>query len=371
METKSLTGLRFVAALIIVNFHYGKETEFTSLAKQFLTSGPMMVTFFFVLSGFVLTYAYLKREHFSTQQYLAARIARILPLYFLALAISLALQLSLFELNRFDLIHIFISASLLQAWFPPLALEFNGPAWAISVQMFFYLLFPLIIIYLRRIKPKVSSVWILSISIHLLAQLVVFNLINSDFIQPSGSISHSLVTYFPLAHLGSFLVGVAAGYYAHHSPRYLEKGNRLFWTISGGLSLVFLFLLLNNRLFTKVAGYRTPITARLLVPTFLLLIFLFIHQKNYLRLIFQSKAFILLGEASYALYILQSPLYKLHIRYLVPALGLEGSIIFYIYLLLMVIISVLVHLGIELPAKKWITKLLHRPPKLTGSGVPE
>src|SRR4051812_31356738 len=79
----SLTSLRFFAAIIVVLSHFSS-----------IQYGGVAVTFFFMLSGFILTYAHLQidedgqRLNVSAKRFIASRAARILPTYFLALVIA-------------------------------------------------------------------------------------------------------------------------------------------------------------------------------------------------------------------------------------------------------------------------------------------
>lgn len=54
MRVESLTFFRFIAAFIVVIFHFGTGTWFTKIFGRFVTAGPQMVSFFFVLSGFIM-----------------------------------------------------------------------------------------------------------------------------------------------------------------------------------------------------------------------------------------------------------------------------------------------------------------------------
>jgi len=55
---QALTFIRFFAAFVVVVFHYGRESRLAQLSFPLMECGPEMVTFFFVLSGFVLMVAY-------------------------------------------------------------------------------------------------------------------------------------------------------------------------------------------------------------------------------------------------------------------------------------------------------------------------
>ena len=124
MRIESLTFFRFIAASIVVIFHYGRGTALADLAPGFLTAGPEMVSFFFVLSGFVLMIAYWNRE-LDTKKFLRARLARIVPIYYLALIAVLFLESADFEMRA-----VLLNVSFLQSWFPPYPLTINIPAWA-------------------------------------------------------------------------------------------------------------------------------------------------------------------------------------------------------------------------------------------------
>jgi len=143
MRVESLNIFRFIAAIIIINFH------FTHLYPGFLTSGPEMVTFFFVLSGVVLILAYYDKENFSSKNFFIRRIIKLYPSYLVALAMVIAwystipLDISI-EKSLLNLL-------ALQAWFPSHPLDLNFPAWAISVEVFFICHFQLYCIYLKRI----------------------------------------------------------------------------------------------------------------------------------------------------------------------------------------------------------------------------
>ena len=88
MKINQLTFFRFVAAVIVVIFHFGRKT-WIGINFPALTTGPFMVVFFFVLSGFIMTVAYGQQENIDKGKYWVARFARIAPVYYLAIVIIL------------------------------------------------------------------------------------------------------------------------------------------------------------------------------------------------------------------------------------------------------------------------------------------
>ena len=80
----SLTGLRFVAAFVIVLHHFGKPPlpQFAEFVRNVLAHGFVAVTLFFILSGFILTYSYVGHEgnlNTSKRIFRVARFARRWP----------------------------------------------------------------------------------------------------------------------------------------------------------------------------------------------------------------------------------------------------------------------------------------------------
>ncbi|MGO9583140.1 MAG: acyltransferase family protein, partial [Acidimicrobiales bacterium] len=140
----SLTGLRFVAAFAIVIHH---ASVFTGWSLTPLSSA---VSLFFVLSGFVLAWSC---GGMAARVFWRRRVARILPIYLLAAVIGLILPGGWAPPNWTTWV---TSLTLTQAWFPAPSIHFGGDgvAWSLSVEAFFYLLFPLAWTALVRVSPN-------------------------------------------------------------------------------------------------------------------------------------------------------------------------------------------------------------------------
>lgn len=145
MMLHSLTSLRFIAAFIVVVHHYvwfdGKWPIFTH--------GDIGVSFFYVLSGFVLAYAYhsrLSTGAVSIRTFYAARIARIYPLHLLTLFLAIPLMAtSTWQGNLHTALPFNLTLTQSFVPFRDFYLSFNSPSWSISNEAFFYALFPFLI----------------------------------------------------------------------------------------------------------------------------------------------------------------------------------------------------------------------------------
>jgi peptidoglycan/LPS O-acetylase OafA/YrhL len=139
-----LTSLRFIAALMVVFVHLPGNFGVTA-APLNLAQG---VSFFFVLSGFVLTYVYPDlRGWAEIRKFWRARGARIWPAYMAAFVVGAWLTH-----YTWDLWTLVAHLLMLQAWMPLSAYYFsyNAVAWSVSVELFFYLAFPFLALVLRK-----------------------------------------------------------------------------------------------------------------------------------------------------------------------------------------------------------------------------
>lgn len=151
-EIKSLTGLRGVAALYVMAFHYWIGLAFSNPATTFLAHGYLAVDLFFTLSGFVmaLNYSHMFAKSWTRtayREFLGRRIARVYPLYCAAtLAAFLLILAGLLDAQGALPLGALLALNLLmvQAW--GLVTSLDGPSWSISAEWAAYLLFPVLLV---------------------------------------------------------------------------------------------------------------------------------------------------------------------------------------------------------------------------------
>ena len=172
-EIKPLTGFRFLAALYVFLFHLTLPSRspllwLPSFLQVLLTKGQIGVVVFFVLSGFVLTYRHA--AEFTSGElkplaywgdFMGKRLARIYPLYLAGWGLTLAVTL---YFQAAPPVHIaLLSATLLQTYFPPFAMHwYDAGAWSVTNEMFFYLLFPLVLPLLCRVRSRAPLLLLLA-----------------------------------------------------------------------------------------------------------------------------------------------------------------------------------------------------------------
>jgi peptidoglycan/LPS O-acetylase OafA/YrhL len=154
-ELRSLTGIRAVAALLVLGVHLTYLWRFSHVFSHLnavTEQGDVGVSLFFILSGFVLTYSH--RPFDRPANFWRRRVARIVPAY--VVAVFLSIPVSAFEHRSGYLAPTAFQLTLLQAWIPK-AIWFSGGdhvGWSLSVEAFFYLIFPVIIGYILRMSPR-------------------------------------------------------------------------------------------------------------------------------------------------------------------------------------------------------------------------
>lgn len=143
MRIEQITFTRFIAAFAIVIFHFGtKIFPFNNHYIAFLfRSANVGVSYFFVLSGFVMIVAYHKKKEIDSFEYYKNRFARIYPVYLLAILLVYSYHITR---GTVDYKGMLLNLIVIQAWIPGDALSFNPPGWSLSVELFFYAIFPLL-----------------------------------------------------------------------------------------------------------------------------------------------------------------------------------------------------------------------------------
>jgi peptidoglycan/LPS O-acetylase OafA/YrhL len=205
----SITGLRFIAAFGVFGYHVLTLLPSWTLLHPLLMSGQAGVSFFFILSGFVLTWS--DRPADSRGAFWQRRAARILPsqlaTWLVALPVS-ALRFGAWP----HLWPMLATLTLTQSWVPAQDVFFgvNGVAWSLSCEAFFYALFPALIPLVRAASSR-RRVELLFGCLVLLAaiQLVGWRLAGGGISDPSG-MAFWLVSVLPLSRLPEFVVGMVA-----------------------------------------------------------------------------------------------------------------------------------------------------------------
>lgn len=347
MQLRQLTFLRFIAALAIVVFHYGKHAPSLAWGAAYWRFANTAVSFFFFLSGFILTHVYASRGVSRRLDFYVARAARILPLYVLAL-----LAAAIFHAQRgtLDWDEFALDALCIQAWVPGYSQAINAPGWSLSVEVFFYLAFPFLLPVIARAE---SSARLLAFLIgSWLANTVVHcALMDVAQARPGFTAFDDFVVYHPIAHLATFVGGMCAARLLALRRSWCEAwAMPMLGTSLGGLATLAV-------LPEAVLDYHHN---GLFVPLFLLLVLglAAARQHSIIVRVLSWRPLELLGEISYGLYILQEPAAWFFFA-VVAASGVSIPLDAHFWLLCIWLVGCAAasHLAVEVPMRSFVQRL--------------
>lgn len=188
---KTLTSWRGIFAICIVCFHFAMH-EF----NQMTLAG---VTFFFMLSGFLVT---LKHSDIaSTKQFYNRRLSRIFPLHWLVLSAMIALDLLWMHKFHYGW-DLPFHTLLLQSWFPQTDIHYNYSihSWFLSSLLFCIIATPLLIKFLNRLSRKVAWVVVIAACVIVIGSALA-----------SSTVWHSYFYVFPLTRVVDYTLGMMLG----------------------------------------------------------------------------------------------------------------------------------------------------------------
>ncbi|WP_350449025.1 acyltransferase family protein [Paracidobacterium acidisoli] len=352
----ALSGLRAFAALNIVFFHFSNPKWFGPFAP-IVDNGYTSVSFFLLMSGFILAYNYSERAQAGTlkaRSFWLARFSRLYPVYVFALLISLGMLVEEWHARSHAQFAwgLALTPLLLQGWSPTLSTFWNTPAWTMCTEAFFYLIFPAVVVWKR--PKRLGALLALMLGLWALGMVLPGLYM---WLHPDGDLHPGRYTdgfwiralkFTPPPHVPSFLFGIALADLDRLIPRASRK--RL---MMGVLGMIGLYLILYY-------GDKMPYPMMhdgLLMPLYALAI-LGLAGHNLISRFFGFFPFVAVGQASYCLYILHFNLWNMiHESHLLERTGLIRFDPWLSYGLL-IGASVLVMLAIEKPAQRYIRGLL-------------
>jgi peptidoglycan/LPS O-acetylase OafA/YrhL len=304
-----LTGLRTFAAINIVFFHFSNPDWFGWMAPV-VNAGYASVSFFILLSGFVLAYNYAgraRRGELDKRRFWEARFTRLYPIYLLSLLLSWRMVPAEYAVHTHGMFWsgMILSPLLLQGWIPEIATFLNTPAWTMSAEAAYYMAFPWLAKGKRpdRAGPymaKMAVIWGLGMIPGTL--YIAFSpdgIAHPDRWSTGPWLQALKVT--PLPHLASFVFGVMLA----NLDELVERTGRLR-LILGVFGFVAAFFIL-------WLGGRVPyaiIHDGLLMPLFGCII-LGLAGNNKLAYALGWRPLVFVGEASYCLYLLHFNLWNM------------------------------------------------------------
>ncbi len=311
----SLTGLRFIAAFMVLLCHMGISLlprtgvpELAGLSKFAYAAGSVGVSFFFVLSGFVLTW--VARPDDTKVLFWRRRLVKIFPNHLVAAGAAIVLMLTAgIAVTTANTVP---SLFLVQTWIPAqeVVLNYgaNVPNWSLSCELAFYLCFPLLLLLVRRIRPERLWLWAGVVVLAIAAVPFAAKLLPDQpqmLLTGDAWLQVWFVYYFPLSRMLEFVLGIVVAQIVLHG-----RWIRIPITASIALALA-----------AYVVGGALPVPYGYVAPTALPLALVIgaVATADIVgrRTWFGGPVMVWLGEISYALYI---------VHFLVVSYGPIGAV---------------------------------------------
>ncbi|CAN5330779.1 hypothetical protein BH09BAC5_BH09BAC5_26080 [soil metagenome] len=363
-----LNGLRFLAASAVIITHIELLKAEMGLPNKWtepliFNLGGLGVYFFFVLSGFLITYLLLvereKSGRISIRRFYLRRIFRIWPLYYLLvfLAFFVFPHISILHLDYFNKmlpvdfgiklgLFIFILPNLALAMFPHASVPLAGHSWSIGVEEQFYILWPWIIRKSKNLMKTILIIGLVIVLIKVVVLLVYFKFPQIYFVQ-------TLKEFVAMTKMECMVIGAAGALLVYHKMN--KWLNLIFHPVTQIISIAVIPVLVY--LFPPVLqdGEHIVFSFAFLA----IIINVAVNPNSFLKL--ENNFFNFLGNISYGIYMYHFFIIVLVIRF-APILGFQQNsnyLNFYYYVssfLVTIIISALSYYLFERYFIRWKNK---------------
>lgn len=294
---------RGIFASLVVLFHMALSSDTPVLNNQFIDHADVFVDFFFVLSGFVITYRY---QAIATTQdfslYFSKRILRIYPLHLFMLAIFLIMEVtkkymtSYVHINQLDnennnVVTFFTSLFLLNSvkLFGVKDLSWNIPSWSISAEMISYFFFGVCMLFIAQVK---LTRW----KKEVYALVVLLNIAILYAVTGAFRMNYGYDYGFLRGLIGFFMGAVCFCVFQQVYPRW-HTGKESWFSVAEFLSVVLIFLAIYFGAYLKDIGVVYDLI-------FFIPILIFSFEKGFVSKFLKRIPFLhKVGLYSYSIYL--------------------------------------------------------------------
>lgn len=333
-DTDFITGLRAIAATMVVMIHTGALVDFGAVGQAITSAGKYGVDIFFVISGYTIAKTFSEATGYRT--YLTRRLMRILPLYWLVILVALLLWRSgAFSLPTWmetlgsqpDVYNFFMHLSMLSYLDFRVANSLLGVEWTIPIEVFWYVTLPFLLSFMQRPSKLVGCIFIA------LLVTAVLSYVSKKMLGTSQPIKWS-----PIAHGHLFFVG-AASFYLREQFR-TDTSRRPVIMISVAVVLFIAAV-------TVQFGGRSEVMA---LATAVVIVFATPDRVSWFTKPLTVAPMLFLGSISFSIYLLHNLVLHLMTDFdLLPTSGLGKFLVVYA---VTCVLSTLTYLVIEKPTNQ-------------------
>ncbi len=341
-DTDFITGLRAIAATMVVIIHTGMLSDYGTVGQAITLAGKYGVDIFFVISGFTIAKTFQEARNYRS--YLIRRIMRILPLYWLIISMAMALWMSgLFSLPQYmqelgsnpDFYNYFMHLSMISYLDYRVANSVLGVEWTIPIEVFWYICLPPLI-YFGKTIPRTLVIIVVLVIMTALLTFASKNLFGTSL----------PIKWSPIAHGHLFFIGVSS-FYLRQRFKEAQPPQTVTW-IAGA---VFLFVF---AIFVKFDG-RSEILA---LSTAILIVYVTPDRAPWVTKPLTNGPMLFLGSVSYSIYLIHNLI--IHIlgdTGMLPSYGVKTFIVVYG---ITILLSTVTYLLVEKPTNSAGRRIVDR-----------
>lgn len=349
----ALTGIRAIAAYMVYMYHFNpfSKTLWGGHIHDFVNELNIGVTLFFVLSGFLIAYRYSNLTNFSFRNYMANRLARIYPMYFILTTITfLAYAVVKDKHHMHDLVVYLLNISFLKGfseWF-----SFSGisQGWSLTAEETFYMLAPIFFVLIKRSKINLILLPLLSMATGLV--LVCF-FQHFSFYQFFDSL-HFMFQFTFFGRCFEFFIGIALAIF-FKAQFFNRKTNYLTYTgMAMIITCVYLISSLKGDYEYGIMHPMGKVINTFILPLFGISVFYLglLKEKTVISAMLESRIFVLLGKSSYIFYLIHMGLLSKMLQAFI-----SSSLLIFI---LINFISIVLYKYAEEPLNNYLRKKLRK-----------
>ena len=375
-EILALTGIRAVAAIAVVLHHIQLPRTAPEPLHRLVGAGYIGVPLFFMLSGFVLAWNYASLKPTAGKavwRFYIARIARVMPLYWLVLLYLILMRVAR-GIDQSDALwrHFFAIQSWSGDWRVG-AQEYNAPGWSICVEVFLYALFPFLVFLVARVARRFGTAGLVGlIAAAWAVQLALVSYFTAkgyvDLHARDSSSAHRWLYRNPLTRLPDFVTGMSLAFIMLRgfslrirTATLIQAACVAFVVVCGASSLRFDGTFLNVDVGSPGVYRALFYGAIWTVPFALLLASLVAAPRSLMARVLSTRPAVALGTASYALYLTHRPLVPGFGQALAERThGITAYLVIASVLGLCLLVAEGAHRYVEIPCRRWILRLAPR-----------
>lgn len=308
----SLQAMRWIAIFMIFLSHVSflLDTKYAAIYEKYISGGNFGVSFFFLLSGFLLAYKYygcITSVDFKySYNFTVSRIKKFYPLHIITVMFFIPNYFISYFANPIIEVPLLLSNIFLIKSYIPWDLayfSYNAPSWFLSTLLLLYFITPCLLkyihMYIDKYNQKILKVVLLAVTIYIIGVIILtLNKVDNQYIKWYIYIS-------PFFRIIDFSIGILAGIFIVYTKKLIKDNkniNIFVFSILEILSILIFLIAYKNR-FSVDKFFRFGIYW---IPFLLIIVIVFAFERGIISKIISNKGMIFLASISFEFFLIHN-----------------------------------------------------------------